>query len=157
MIILTVMLSIVVVLLLPIHMSVDIYIDLDNHCLVVLMSMYGIIFFDSLIDTDGININYKGSINGSIPIVDIDFVDIDDIILALDYRRIKCHVSADMSNCKYMGAMSAVLALSSMIAPIVNGNTNTTMSTVGAMGKANYINLIVGVSTTPCAIIRALS
>lgn len=157
MIILTIIMSIVVVVLLPIHIGVDIYIDLDNGCLVVLMSLYGIIFFDSMIDTDGTNINYKGSINGSIAIIDIDFVDIDDLLLCMQYRSISCSVSANMSKCKYMPWLSGALALSSIVTPIVNRVTDTTMATSCVVGDSNYINLAVHVSTTPLALARALN
>ncbi len=156
MIILTIAMAIVVVLLLPIHVGVSCYVDLDNDCLVVLMSLYGVVFFDSIIDTDGANINYKGSVNGSIAIVDIEFVDIDDILRALQYRSINCQVSADINNCKYMGVQSTVLALASMIAPIINDATDTVLTASGGLGRANYINVSCNVSTTPSAIFLAL-
>lgn len=157
MITLTIIMSLVVVLLLPIHVGIDLYIDMDNKCLVVLISMYGIIFFDSMIDTDGTNINYKGSINGSIAIVDIDFVDIDDILLSMQYRSVGCDIGTNMNNCKHIGWLSGVLALSSMLTPILNDLTDTTMSTRCNMCESNYINLAVHLSTTPLAFARALN
>ncbi len=157
MITLTIIMSVVVVLLLPIHVGIDLYFDMDNKCLVVLFSMYGVIFFDSMIDTDGTNINYKGSINGSIAIVDIDFVDIDDILLSMQYRSVSCSVGTNFTNCNYIGWLSSVLALSSIVTPIVNNATDTTMSTRCDASDSNYINLAVHLSTTPLAFARALN
>ncbi len=156
MIILTIIMSIIVLVLMPINIGIDLYTDLDNKCVVVLMSIYGVVFFDSMIDTDGTNINYKGSINGSVAIVDIDFVDIDDILRAMQYRSIRCRIGTDISNCKYMYMLSFVLAVFSIATPIINETTDTNMSTTCDMCGNNYMNVSMKLSSTPLAVAGAL-
>lgn len=151
----TIILSIILLLMIPLHFIVNVYIDFDNISAVIIIQLYSVVFFDCIVSIEPRGIKYSGSINGFVPFSELELGGNSGIMKAFEVKGCNVEVQKSFETVADVYGMCIANIASSIATDIINNSFATYTRCV--MCDSNNCNASIKLSTTAISLVTALA